>query len=40
MPDWGPVMAIAVVIMAPPVILFAGLHRFFTVGGIGGAIVG
>jgi multiple sugar transport system permease protein len=39
-PDWGPVMAIAVVIMAPPVILFAGLHRFFTVGGIGGAVVG
>ncbi len=38
--DWGAVMAIAVVIMAPPVILFAALHRFFTVGGIGGAVVG
>ena len=37
--NWGPVMAIAMVIMAPPVILFAGLHRFFSVGGIGGAIV-
>ena len=39
-PDWGPVMAIAIVIMAPPIILFAALHRFFNVGGIGGAVVG
>ena len=34
------VMAIALVVMAPPVILFACLHRFFSVGGIGGAVVG
>jgi multiple sugar transport system permease protein len=39
-PDWGPAMAIAVVLMAPPVILFAALHRFFSVGGIGGAVIG
>ena len=34
------VMALALVVMAPPVILFACLHRFFSVGGIGGALVG
>lgn len=38
--DWGPVMACAVVMMAPPVIVFAVLHRFFSVGGIGGALAG
>jgi multiple sugar transport system permease protein len=36
--DWPPAMALALVTMAPPVIVFALLHRFFTVGGIGGAL--
>lgn len=36
--DWGSVMALSLVIMAPPVIVFGCLHRFFSVGGIGGAL--
>lgn len=36
----GPsVMAVAVIMMAPPVIVFTVLNRFFSVGGIGGAPV-
>jgi multiple sugar transport system permease protein len=38
--DWGDVMAVAVVMMAPPIIVFAFLHRYFSVGGIGGALAG
>jgi multiple sugar transport system permease protein len=38
--DWGDVMAVAVVMMVPPVIVFACLHRYFSVGGIGGALAG
>ncbi len=38
--DWGAVMAVAVVMMAPPVIVFACLNRFFSIGGIGGALAG
>lgn len=38
--DWGSVMAVAVVMMLPPVIVFATLNRFFSVGGIGGALAG
>ena len=38
--DWGSVMALSLVIMAPPVIVFACLNRFFSVGGIGGALAG
>jgi multiple sugar transport system permease protein len=38
--DWGSVMAVAVVMMAPPVLVFACLNRFFSVGGIGGALAG
>ncbi len=38
--DWGSVMAVAVVMMAPPVLVFAFLNRFFSVGGIGGALAG
>ena len=33
-------MAVAIVMMAPPIIVFAFLHRFFSVGGIGGALAG
>ncbi|WP_240930791.1 carbohydrate ABC transporter permease [Isoptericola sp. BMS4] len=36
--DWGPVMAMSVVMLLPPVIVFAVLNRFFSIGGIGGAI--
>ncbi|MGH3168041.1 MAG: carbohydrate ABC transporter permease [Trebonia sp.] len=38
--NWGPVMAVAVVMMVPPIIIFALLNRFFSVGGIGGALAG
>jgi multiple sugar transport system permease protein len=38
--NWGPVMAVAVVMMVPPVIIFAVLNRFFSVGGIGGSLAG
>lgn len=38
--DWGPVMAVAVVMMVPPIIIFAVLNRFFSVGGIGGSLAG
>lgn len=38
--DWGSVMAVAVVMMVPPVIVFACLNRFFSVGGIGGSLAG
>lgn len=36
--NWGPVMAVAVVMMVPPIIIFAVLNRFFSVGGIGGSL--
>ncbi len=38
--DWGPVMASAVVMLAPPVLIFAFLNRFFSIGGIGGSLAG
>lgn len=38
--DWGPVMACAVIMMAPPVIVFAVLNRYFSIGGIGGSLAG
>lgn len=38
--DWGLVMAVAVVMMAPPIIMFAFLNRYFSVGGIGGSLAG
>jgi len=38
--DWGPVMACAVIMLAPPVILFAVLNRYFSIGGIGGSLAG
>lgn len=38
--NWGLVMAVAVVMMLPPVILFAALNKYFSVGGIGGALAG
>lgn len=38
--DWGAVMAVAVVMMVPPVLVFAFLNRYFSVGGIGGSLAG
>jgi multiple sugar transport system permease protein len=38
--DWGSVMAVAVVMMIPPVLLFAVLNKYFSVGGIGGSLAG
>jgi len=38
--NWGLVMAVAVVMMLPPVLLFAALNKYFSVGGIGGSLAG
>jgi multiple sugar transport system permease protein len=38
--NWGLVMACAVIMMLPPVILFTALNRYFSVGGIGGSLAG
>jgi len=38
--DWGPVMAVAVIMVIPPILVFATLNRFFSVGGIGGSLAG
>jgi multiple sugar transport system permease protein len=38
--DWGLVMAVAVVMMLPPVLLFVLLNKYFSVGGIGGSLAG
>jgi multiple sugar transport system permease protein len=39
-PNWGLVMAVAVIMMAPPIIIFAVLNKYFSVGGIGGSLAG
>lgn len=38
--DWGSVMAVSVVMLLPPVIIFAFLNKYFSVGGIGGSLAG
>ena len=38
--DWGEIMAVAVVMMIPPVLIFAVLNKYFSVGGIGGSLAG
>ncbi|WP_241977999.1 carbohydrate ABC transporter permease [Cryobacterium sp. TMS1-13-1] len=38
--NWGLVMAVAVIMMLPPVLLFAFLNKYFSVGGIGGSLAG
>jgi multiple sugar transport system permease protein len=38
--DWGSVMALAVIMMLPPILVFAGLNKYFSVGGIGGSLAG
>ena len=37
---WGYIMAVSVVMMLPPIIIFAVLNRYFSVGGIGGSLAG
>lgn len=37
---WGPVMAISVIMLLPPVIVFATFNKYFSVGGIGGSLAG
>ncbi|MGN6326604.1 carbohydrate ABC transporter permease [Pseudolysinimonas sp.] len=38
--NWGLVMTVAVVMMVPPILIFAVLNRYFSVGGIGGSLAG
>lgn len=38
--QWGYVMALSVIVMIPPIIIFTLLHRYFSIGGIGGALGG
>lgn len=38
--DWGSVMAVSVVMLLPPAIIFAVLNKYFSVGGIGGSLAG
>lgn len=38
--NWGAIMAVSVVMLLPPAILFATLNRYFSVGGIGGSLAG
>ena len=38
--DWSSVMALAVIMMLPPIIVFATLNKYFSVGGIGGSLAG
>jgi len=38
--DWGQVMALAVIMLAPPVLLFTLLNKYFSIGGIGGSLAG
>lgn len=38
--DWGSVMAVAVIMLAPPLILFSVLNKYFSIGGIGGSLAG
>jgi multiple sugar transport system permease protein len=38
--DWTSVMALAVIMMLPPILVFAALNKYFSVGGIGGSLAG
>jgi multiple sugar transport system permease protein len=38
--NWGLVMTVAVIMMVPPILIFAVLNRYFSVGGIGGSLAG
>jgi multiple sugar transport system permease protein len=38
--EWGAVMAMAVFMLLPPVLLFLFASKYFRIGGIGGSVVG
>lgn len=38
--DWGSVMSVSVLMMLPPIIVFATLNRYFSIGGISGSLAG
>lgn len=38
--DWGSIMAVAVVMLLPPAIVFVALNRYLSAGGIGGSLAG
>lgn len=38
--QWGYIMAVSVIMMLPPIVIFAFLNRYFSVGGIGGSLAG
>lgn len=38
--DWGSVMAVAVIMMLPPAIVFATMNKYFSVGGVAGSLAG
>jgi multiple sugar transport system permease protein len=38
--DWGAVMAVSVVMLIPPAVIFTFLNKYFSVGGIGGSLAG
>jgi multiple sugar transport system permease protein len=38
--EWGAVMASAMLMLLPPVIVFSVLHRYFRVGGVAGSLAG
>jgi multiple sugar transport system permease protein len=38
--DWGPIMATSVIILLPPLLIFSVFNRYFSIGGIGGALAG
>lgn len=38
--NWGPVMAVSVIMLLPPVLVFAVLNKYFSVSGIGGSLAG
>ena len=38
--DWGAIMAVSVVMLLPPTVLFVALNRYFSAGGIAGSLAG
>ena len=38
--DWGSVMAVALLMMVPPVLIFIVLNKYFSIGGIAGSLAG
>lgn len=38
--DWGGVMGLAILMLVPPVLIFSVFNKYFSVGGIGGALAG